>query len=74
MRAYGADVDDCTTIFTKDCNNEGSSLIYDGHKVNFNLQYGLHMVNVCKSTEDDLNAFPVVLLTSDMVYNPRESI
>ena len=72
MIAYGADVDNCQTFFTRDGNNEGSSLIYDGHKVNFKLPDVLQMLHVRKSTEDDLKYFPVVVLTSDMVYNPKE--
>ena len=38
----------------------------------FKLQYGLHMVHVRKTTEDELNGFPVVVLTPEMVYNPKE--
>ena len=38
----------------------------------FKLQYGLHMVHVRKTTEDDLNGFHVVVLTPEMVYNPKE--
>ena len=72
MGAYGVDFDDCPNIFTRDGNNEGSSLIYYGHKVNFKLQDGLHTVHVRKSTEDDMNALPVLVLTSYMVYNPKE--
>ena len=72
MIEYGADVDNCQTFFTRDGKNEGSSLIYDGHKMNFKLPDVLQMVYVRKSTEDDLKYFPVVVLTSDMVYNPKE--
>ena len=38
----------------------------------FKLQYGLQMVHVRKTTEDDLNDCHVVVLTSEMVYNPKE--
>ena len=38
----------------------------------FKLQYGLHMVHVRKTTEDDLNDCPMVLLKPEMVYNPKD--
>ena len=37
MRAYGADVDDYTTIFTRYGNNGRSRLVSDKHNVNFKL-------------------------------------
>ena len=40
----------------------------------FKLHDGLQMVYVRKSTEDELKYYPVVLLTSDMVYNPKDLI
>ena len=38
----------------------------------FKLQYGLHMVHVWKETDYKLNDFPLVVLTSDMLCNPKE--
>ena len=72
MRAYGSDFDDCQIKFTRDGKKGRSSLIYDGHKVNFKLQDGLSMVNLQKVTEDDLNYVPAVVLTSDIIYNTKE--
>ena len=72
MRSYGADIDDYPTIFTRYGKKVMSSLIADGHVMKFKIQYGLHMVYVQKENEDDLNACPVVVLTSDMVYDPKD--
>ena len=50
MRAYGEDVDDFPTIFTRDGKRGGSNLITDGHEVKFKLQDGLQMVHIRKET------------------------
>ena len=63
MRLYGADVDYCPTIFTRDGKKGRSRIISDGHEVKFKLKYGLHMVHVPKKTEDNLNDCTVVVLT-----------
>ena len=49
-----------------------SILITARHRVNFKLQVGIQMVHVRKSNEDDLNCFPMMLLASYMVYNPKK--
>ena len=72
MRAFGRYDNYCPTIFTRDGKKGRSRLIAYGHEVKFKMQYGLYMVHVRKTTEDDLNYFPVVLRTPEMVYNPKE--
>ena len=49
MRAYGKDVDDCPTIFTRYGERRRSSLISDGHKGEFNLKDGLQILYIRKS-------------------------
>ena len=67
MRSYGSYVDDCKTIYTRDGEKGRSSLIYGGHKVKFKLKDVLNVVNLRKASEDNMNYFPVVVLTSYMV-------
>ena len=74
MRSYGSYVDYCKTIQTRDGEKGRSSLIYGGHKVKFKLQDVLNVVNLRKASEDNMNYFPVVVLTSDMVQNTKELI
>ena len=74
MRDFGRYDDYCPTIFTRDGKKGRSRLISDGHEVKFKLYYGLYMVHVRKTTEDDLNDCTVVLLTPEMVYNNKELI
>ena len=62
MRAFGRYDDYWPTIFTMDGKKGGSRIIADGHEVNFNLQYGMYMVHVRKTAEDNINYCPVVLL------------
>ena len=69
MRAYGEDVDEFTTIFSRDCNTGISSPITDGNGVKFKLQDVLKMVHVWKETEDEPNYCHVMLLTSEMVWS-----
>ena len=63
MRLYGADVDYCPTIFTRDGKKGRSRIISDGDEVKFKLKYDLNMVHVRKTAEDNLNDFNVVVLT-----------
>ena len=69
MRAYGEDVDEFTTIFSRDCNTGISSPITDGNGVKFKLQDVLKMVHVWKATEDEPNYCHVMLMTSEMVWS-----
>ena len=72
MRADGADIDDCPTIFTRYGEMGMSRLNSDGHEAKFKIQDGLQMLYMQKSTEDDLNACPVVVLKSDIIYTPKD--
>ena len=49
-----------------------SSLNAGVYDMKFKIQDGLQMLYMQKSTEDDLNACPVVVLKSDIIYTPKD--
>ena len=72
MRAYGIDVDDCPTIFKRNGKKGRSSLIAGNHEITFTLQRKLQMMDVRKASEEELQTCPVLVLTSDMLWNPDD--
>ena len=52
------------TIFTRDGKKGRSRLIAYGNEVKFKLQYGVQLLHVRNTNEDDLNYCFILLLTT----------
>ena len=72
IRAYGADVDDCPSIYNRDNAPGRCNMIVEDKTIPFEYQQNLILLEASKPSLADLRNHPIVVITSVEPWNPQD--
>ena len=73
VRAYGADVDDCPSIYNRDNTPGRCNMIVEDKTIPFEYQQNLILLEASKPSLADLRNHPIVVITSAEPWNPQDT-
>jgi len=71
VRAFGADADDCPTIYSRNGLQGRKSIISNGIEIPFIFDRNLILMEGAKQSEKDLQTLPIIVVTSGTEWNPE---
>ena len=71
VHAFGADVDDCSTIYGRNGSQGQQSMISNGIEIPFIFDQNLILMEFAKPSEKYLQTLPIIVVTSGTEWNPE---